>query len=258
MSLISLPCGLLLEILGYLEAHDIMNLHLINYACHVLLTSHTSYINMRLLVSTPASVRGILHYLNWTSLGKILTMRRHIKQASQLCELIIKCGAIGPDNLPYVLTTALFSFMAMQTTLLKKLTQPSSNILGAQQDVITRLLRGLLLSVCRVESLLETILHYSISVGGERLPSIQRTKLQDIIFSDERGFSRLTYVLSARSDLTRFLRFQLSKPSLPSQKRQRSRETQVGVHPTLSSWQYHIRLLLLYEGWISSFSSLTD
>ncbi len=209
---------------------------------------------MRLLVSTPAAVREILHCLNWTSLGKILTMRRHIEQASQLCELIIKRGALDPDRLPYVLTTALFPLMTMQTTLLKKLAQSSFNILGAQQNIITRLSRGLLLSVCRAESLLETILHYSISVGGEQLPSIQRTKLQDIIFSDERGFLRLTYVLSARHHVTQFLHFQFCKPSLPSQKRQRSRETQVGVHATLSIWQYHIGLLLLYQGWVSSFS----
>jgi len=258
MSLTTLPCELLLEIIGYLEAHDIMNLHLTNHACHVLLTSHTSYISMRLLVSSPVAVRKILHYLNWTSLGEILTMGRLIKQATQLCELIIKRGAIGPDNLPYVLTTALFSLMVMQITLLKKVAQPSFNILGARQNIIIKLPRGLLLSVCRAESLLETILHYSISVGGERLSSVQRTKLQDIIFSGERGFSHLAYVLSARYHVTRFLRFQFCKPFLPFQKRQRSRETQVGVHATLSIWQYHIGSLLRYEGWVSSFSSLTN
>lgn len=258
MSLTSLPCELLLEIVGYLEAHDIMNLHLTNHACHVLLTSHRSYISMWLLVSTPAAVREILICLNWTSLGGIFTMGRQIKLASQLCELIIKRGALGPDCLPYVLTTALFSLMAMQTTLLKKLAQPTSNILDARQNIISRLPRGLLLSVCRAERLLEDILHYSISVGGEQLPSIQKSKLQDIIFSGERGFSRLAYVLSARHHVTRFLRFQFCRPSLPSQKRQRLRETKVGVHATLSIWQYHIGLLLLYEGWVSSISSLTN
>jgi len=258
MSLISLPCELLLEIVGHLEVHDIMNLHLTNQTCHMLLTPHTSYISLRLLVSTPAVVREILHYLNWTSLGKILTMERHIKQASQLCELILKRGVIGSESLPYVLTTALFSLMAMQTTLLEKMAQPSANILDARREIIMRLPRGLLLSICRAESLLETILHYSISIGGERLSSFQRTKLQDIIFCGERGFSRLAYVLSARSHVTRFFRFQLSKPFLPSQKRQRSRETQVWVDSTLSIWQYHIGKVLVHEGWVSSISSLTN
>jgi len=258
MSLSSLPCELILEIVGYLEAHDIFNLHLTNHACHVLLTSHTSYISTRLLVDTPAAVREILHCLNWTSLGKILTMKRHIKQAVQLCELIIKHGALGPGSLQYVLTTALFALMAMQTTLLEKLEQPSSNIWGAQQDIITQLSRGLLLSVCRAECLLETILHYSISIGGERLSPIQRTKLQNIIFSGERGFSRLAYVLSARHQVIRFLRFQFSHPSVPAEKIRRSRETRTGVNTTLTIWQYRIGLVLLHEGWVSSSSSLTN
>ncbi len=250
MSFVSLPDELLLEIVSYLEAEEILNLILTHKLCHKVLLTHETFLSAKLLQRKPPHVQELLCSLNRVSLRGIIAMRRHVEQAAVLSRLIIRQGVDGPSILPQVLCISFFALISMQETLLERLGRSSfiADVWITQYTIVTQMPREFLTLVCRVDYLLEKILHYSMSANGDELSSSKREKLQDLRFCGETGFAHLAYVLSANSSIVRLLRFKLCRPRWIS-KTQRS---------TYINWRCHVELMFFNEGRTSPVSSLTN